>query len=140
MLSNPGRGCLGGRCSEAPDGRPGGQKGPKSFEEPSKFHRNITLTTPSLHRASTVAIPCLFGESKTLWKRSNVNKPLLHWCPVCRGGGGNADPRGICTNFLRRPGSYFCSMPIFLRNGSSERLRPRNFSMDMFASRESPGS
>src|ERR1017187_4914380 len=57
MLSNPGRGCLGGRCSEAPDGRPGGQKGPKSFEEPSKFHRNITLTTPSLHHASTVTTP-----------------------------------------------------------------------------------
>src|ERR1035441_1966270 len=68
MLSKPGRGCLVGRCSEAPDGRPGGQKGPKSFEEPSKnhrrtieepskFHRNITLATPSLHRASIVATP-----------------------------------------------------------------------------------
>src|ERR1022692_2941151 len=115
MLSNPGRGCLGGRCSEAPDGRPGGQKGPKSFEEPSKNHRR-TIEVPSKHhahnpvaapwqrRANAIAIPCLFGVSKTLWRRSNVNKPLLHWCPVCRGGGGNADPRGICTNFLRRPG------------------------------------
>src|ERR1035438_4535296 len=57
MLSNPGRGCLGGRCSEAPDGRPGGQKGPKSFEEPSKNHRSSIVTSRSQHRRCTVATP-----------------------------------------------------------------------------------
>ena len=36
--------------------------------------------------------------------------------------------------------SYFFSMPIFFKNGSSDRLRPRNFSMDSFTSRELPGS
>lgn len=36
--------------------------------------------------------------------------------------------------------SYFVSMPIFFKNGSIERLRPRNFSMDSLTSRESPGS
>ena len=42
---------------------------------------------------------------------------------------------------LRRPAlAYFFSIPIFLRKGSSERLRPRNFSMDSFTSRESPGA
>ena len=40
----------------------------------------------------------------------------------------------------QRASCYFCWIPIFLRNGSRERLRPRNFSMDTFASRESPGA
>src|ERR1039458_9053403 len=53
MLSKPGRSCVGGRCSEAPDERPGRQKGPNSFEEPSKNHRSTFVTTRSQHRRNT---------------------------------------------------------------------------------------
>ena len=36
--------------------------------------------------------------------------------------------------------AFVLSIPIFFRNGSSERGRPRNFSIEMFTSRESPTS
>jgi hypothetical protein len=39
---------------------------------------------------------------------------------------------------LRADSSF--SIPIFFKNGSRERLRPRNFSIEIFTSRESPGS
>jgi hypothetical protein len=46
----------------------------------------------------------------------------------------------VPSRMASRARRYFFSMPSFRRNGSSERLRPRNFSMDSFTSRESPGS
>src|SRR5262249_62104353 len=35
---------------------------------------------------------------------------------------------------------YCVPMPIFFKNGSTDCLRPRNFSIDSLTSRESPGS
>src|SRR3954469_11998712 len=75
---------------------------------------------------------------------SNRDQLSVAWIIGCRGGNQPASKEMRDWGHSGRSSGYLFGalvpMPIFLRNGSSDRGRPRNFSMETLTSRELPGS
>jgi len=100
-----------------------------------KWKRNSLRGTPAqgvVFRALAVSpdAQLIFSKARASVKRKLPGRGLTRPRP---GAGGLPNP--VLRQVYFAPG---CSAPMRLRNGSMERGRPRNFSMETLMSRESP--